>query len=109
MKTMKLAMVAILIACTTVCLASADGIKAKPKKVIPITFVKALQNPGLVIAMYEQLDPGLLNNNQHFYTFDVTYEGNIYRITGTYDQWYLFFHPKWKIKKEINWNIIGQH
>jgi len=101
MKAMKLAMVAILIACTTVCLASADEIKAKPKKVINTTLVRALHVPGLVAAMHAQLDPGFLNNNQLVYTVDVNYNGVVYRITGTEIQWKLFFSPKWKIKSEI--------
>jgi hypothetical protein len=94
-------MVAILIASTTVCLANADGFKKKPNAVYNITLVKALHNPGLVAAMYAQLDPSFLNNNQLVYTVEVTYKGDLYRITGTQIQWKLFFRPKWKIKSEI--------
>ena len=101
MKAMKLAMVAILIASTVDCLANVDGISAKPKKVVNTTLIKALHNPGLVAAMQAQLDPSFLNNNQLVYTAEVTYEGVLYRITGTEIQWKLFFKPKWKVKSEI--------
>lgn len=101
MKALKLAMVAILIASTMVCLANADGFKTKPKKVYNITLVKALHIPGLPAAIHAQVDPGFLNNNQLVYTVDVTLDGTVYRITGTEIQWKLFFRPKWKIETEI--------
>jgi hypothetical protein len=101
MKAMKLAMVAVLIASTMVCLANADGFKAKPKKVYNITLVKALHDPGLVAAMQSQIDPGFLSNNQLVYTVEVTYNGALYRITGTAFHWRMFFTPKWKIKSDI--------
>jgi hypothetical protein len=101
MKALKLAMVAILIASTMVCLANADGISSKPKKTCSITLIKALHNPGLVAAMRAQLDPGFLNNSQLVYIAEVTYEGIVYRIRGTEIQWRLFFYPKWKIKIKI--------
>ena len=101
MKAMKLTMVAILIASTMVCLANADGFKAKPKKVYNITLVKALHVPGLVAAMHDQIDPGFLNNNQLVYTAEVIYNGALYRITGTTIHWKMFFTPKWKIKTDI--------
>ena len=100
MKALKLAMAAILIASTMVCLANADGFKTKPKKVYNITLVKALHKPALVAAMHAQLDPGFLNNNQQVYVQEVTYNGALYRISGTYYQWKMFFSPKWKIAKE---------
>ena len=62
MKTLKFAMIAALLACTLVSLASTDGFKEKPKKVLNLTFEKAVQNHGLLVAMYQQLDESILNN-----------------------------------------------
>jgi hypothetical protein len=102
MKALKLTMIAALIACTMVALASTDGgMTAKPKKVVNTTFVKAIHTPGLLYAMQTQLNPGFLNNNQLIYTVNVTYDGILYRITGTSAQWKAFFCPKLKIKSEI--------
>jgi hypothetical protein len=101
MKAMKLAMVAILIASTMVCLANADGFKAKPKKVYNITLVKALHDPGLVAAMKSQLDPGFLKIDQEVYAVEVNYNSTLYRITGTRAQWIFFFKPHWLIKNDI--------
>jgi hypothetical protein len=101
MKAMKLAMVAILIASTVVCMANADGFKPKPKKAYTITLIKARHIPGLVAEMRAQLNPGFLLLEQPVYTQDVIYNGALYRITGTRAQWLLFFgHPK-KIKQDI--------
>jgi len=94
MKTLKFAMIAALIACTMVSLANADGFKSKPKpiKVVNLTFEKAMSIPGLVAAMYAQLDKDdFLNNPQHTYIAEVTYNGTLYRISGTLAQWIRFF------------------
>lgn len=109
MKTLKYALVAVLIACTMVSLASNDGFKLKPKKVVNCTLMKAISDPGLVVAMYQQLDPGFLNNNQLVYTESVTYNGNIYRVTGTYDQWKLFFSGKWKPLKDRKGTVYSSN
>lgn len=94
MKTLKIALVAAIVACTMVSLAYADGVKEKPKfkKVVNLTYEKAMQNPGLVAAMYEQLDKeDFLDNTQTVYVAMVVYQGNTYRITGTRLQWIRFF------------------
>jgi hypothetical protein len=106
MKTLKFAMIAALIACTMVSLASTDGFKAKPKNVVNISFEKAIHNPGLVIAMYQQLDESILNNNQLVYTCEVTYGSTLYRITGTYGQWFRFFSGKWSVTKDRKVNLV---
>jgi len=100
MKTLKFALIAALIACTMVSLASADGFKSKPKfkKVVNLTIEKAIQNPGLVVAMYQQLDAeDFINGNQLTYVAEVTYNENIYRISGTREQWIRFFRCKWDL------------
>ena len=99
MKTLKIALIAALVACTMVSLASAnvDGFHKQPKKMVGITIERAIQNPGLVIAMYQQLNPGFLGNDQKIYRVNVTYQNTIYRISGTREQWKKFFSSKWKL------------
>jgi len=96
MKTLKYAMVAVLVACTMVSLASADGFKTKPKfnkiPVVNISIGEATKIPGLVAAMHQQLNPGFLANNQQFYTQRVVWSGKAYMIKGTYIEWYRFFY-----------------
>jgi len=97
MKTLKFAVIAVLVAFTMASLANADGFKEKPKfkKVVNLTLEKALQNHGLVVAMYAQIDKdNILHNPQHVYIAMVVYQGNTYRITGTLDQWIRFFRMK---------------
>jgi hypothetical protein len=94
MKTLKFAVIAAIVACTMVSLSYADGFKEKPKpvKVINLTLEKAAHIPGLVVAMYDQIDKDdLLNSTNHILVAEVTYLGTLYRITGTLEQWILFF------------------
>jgi len=94
MKTLKLALVAALVAFAMVTVASADGFKSKPKftKMVNLTIEKAVQDPGLVAAMYAQLsEDDILNFALPPYIFDVKYNGALYRISGTRAQWIRFF------------------
>lgn len=101
MKTLKIAMIATLVAFTLASMANADGIKAKrTKKTVNITFEQAIQVPGLVAAMYAQLDDSFLEKEQPYYTVKVDHSGIIFRITGTRNQWIMFFRLKWKYANE---------
>jgi len=92
MKTLRIAMIAALVAVTMVGMANADGFKACPKKqVVNLPLDQALQNPTLVIQMYNQLSPQMLSNNQLVYTVYVVCGKTVFRISGTYDQWSMFF------------------
>jgi hypothetical protein len=93
MKTLKLTLIAALVAATMVSLANTDGFtsKLKTSKIINCTFEKALSDPGLVAAMYAQLNPGFLKDEQPIYVVRVSYAGNTYAIRGTYEQWVHFF------------------
>ena len=93
MKALKLAMVAILIASTVVCLANADGFTTKPKHVYNVTLVKALSIPGLPAAMKAQVDYGFLKIEKPVYTVEVKLNGDLYRITGTRAQWLAVYKP----------------
>ena len=93
MKTLKIALIAAIVACTMVSLAYADGTPEKPKlkKVVILSYEKALLDPGLVAAMYRQIDKDeILNAPSHVYVAQVVYNWNIYRISGTLDQWHRF-------------------
>jgi hypothetical protein len=94
MKTLKIAMVAALVACTMISLANTDGFKEKPKavKIVYLTLEKAVQVPGLAAAMYFQIDKEeLLSSPSAILVANVTFQGVHYRISGTRDQWVRFF------------------
>ena len=61
----------------------------------------AMIYPGLVTAMYQQLDNDFLDSgtNQQLYTVIVEYQGYNFRITGTYSQWFWFFKSKLIVPK----------
>jgi len=97
MKTLKVVLVATMVAFLMVASASADGFKSKPKftNKVNISIENAVNNPGLVVAMYAQLnenDIGPLGLPP--FIFDVKYNGTIYRISGTFMQWIRFFRTR---------------
>jgi len=95
MKTLKFTLIAAIVACTMISPAYADGgaqEKKANKKIVNINYEKAITNPGLVTAMYQQVSmDDLLHSQGHILVIDVLYQGNIYRIKGTLDQWFRFF------------------
>lgn len=98
MKTLKFTVIAVLVAFTMASLASPDGFKGKPvpfKKVVNISLEKALGNPGLVAAMYDQVSKEeILNSMSYIFVAEVAYDGNIYRIAGTRPNWLRFIYKK---------------
>ena len=100
MKSLKLTLIAIVISFASASIAHADGFTTNPqaKKIVNLSIQQAVQNPDLVIAMYQQLDPVFLKSNQPYYSKDVVFQNYVVRITGTYEQWILFFHhkPNWE-------------
>jgi hypothetical protein len=104
MKALRFTLIAVLVAFAAATFANADGFKTKPtKKIVNITLEQAAQVPGLAVAMFQQLNSDFLQNNQHVYTRDVVYNGVIFRITGTYDGWVLFFRTLVRIPSENKW------
>ena len=95
MKTLKLALVAALIACAMVSLASSGGVVKTPVVNIPIE--KAILCHGLAVAMYQQLSDDFLSVEKPVYYRYVRYNKTVYRISGSYDQWRNFFDSKWRI------------
>jgi hypothetical protein len=97
MKTMKFALIAALVAFTMVSMASTDGFKSKltAKKYVNTTFQKAMGCPGLVTAMYQQIEENeILNMPDYMFTAYVYFQDNVYRITGTRPQWLKFIKMK---------------
>ena len=95
MKTLKLSLVAMLVAFTLASLSSAaQVVKEKPnfKKVVVISFAQAVKDPGLVRAMQLQLNRNdFRDSHQNFYVAELLYRGSVYHIDGTYEQWNRFF------------------
>ena len=95
MKTLKLTLVATIVAFALVSAANADGgFKLKPRftKAVELTIENAVKNPGLVAAMYNQIDPALvLNFPLPPIIVDVKYNNAVYRISGTRLEWLKFF------------------
>jgi len=98
MKNLKYALVAALVACTIMSLAAPSKIQAKEgKKIKDITIESAIKIPGLVVVMYQQLDPGFLSIEKPIYYVYVRYNLTVYGISGTHEQWTRFFKLKWKL------------
>jgi len=97
MKTLKLALVATFVAFAIVSFANADGFKSKPKfnKMVVLTIEKALDSPGLVVAIYNQVTPDdVLHYGLPPYIFEVQYNGALYVVSGTRQQWLSFLRIK---------------
>jgi hypothetical protein len=95
MKTMRIVLVATVIALTLANLtAVAQVIQEKPKfqVAISMTLERAIHNPGLVRAIYQQVHKeDVIGAHLHVYVASVNYEGKVYLISGTLDEWMLFF------------------
>ncbi len=111
MKTLKILIIMALATITLAGYSSVDDFKLKPgpKKIVVMSFERAVKNPGLLLAMYQQLDEGFLNNNinQKTFTVYVLYDDSIYKITGTYEQWKLFFSLHLKLPVHFDKIMIG--
>ncbi len=97
MKTLKLALVAIFVAFLMTGASYADGFRSNPnfKKVINVTLDQAVQNPGLVQAIYQQVyEAAVFDLHQYNFAPLVVYQKNTYRIIGDTDQWRRFFRMK---------------
>ncbi len=101
MKALKFFVVAAIVSCSMIHLAAGDGIIQK-KKVVTITFQRAIFNPGLAQAMYSQINPDFINTEEPGHLCRVLYQGNIYLISGTTSQWEDFFE-QWKPHYKEKW------
>ena len=91
MKTVKFALIAVIVACTMVGMANTDGIKSNPKKAVNMTIDEALKVPGMSQAIHQQVDPGFLNKIEQLYIIEVTHKNVVYRILGSRQSWIKFF------------------
>ena len=96
MKTLKLALIALFLSVAFANVAFADGFKGQPNsvpapKILKMSFLQAIQIPELVAEMHRQLNPDFLKKNLPLYTVNVIYHDYIVVITGTYQQWSMFF------------------
>lgn len=97
MKTLKIALIAALVACTIASLANAGKYTDKPD-VMGLKFItleKAMQIPGLASAIYQQVNlDEILKNPSNVCTVTVKYRGVYYRISGTKEEWLRYFWRK---------------
>jgi hypothetical protein len=88
-------LVAVMAVISMAALARGDEFKLNPeKKVLNVSILEAVKIPGLVAEMYKQLNPAFLSNNQLVYTKYVLLKNTYYRISGTWEQWDLFFRHR---------------
>jgi len=103
MKKVKLILIAVVFATAFVNTAQADGSKMEQgRNIIKLTLLQAIQDPGLVTAMYQQLNGGFLGGPGITYiTLTVRYHNHVYLISATQDQWNIFFTYKGITEKPI--------
>ena len=94
MKTIKLILVVAILA---IAASGYAGVDPGPKY-IKISLKGAMENRGLLHAMYHQLNKDFLNvdqpgrvDKQRYYFAEVKYNRCIYLVYGTYDDWMFFF------------------
>lgn len=93
MKSLRFITIAVFLATAIVNSATAGEPRVNlTRNVIKVSFYEAIQSPGLVAAMHQQLTGGFLGGPAiTTITLRVTFESHVYMITGTQDQWELFF------------------
>lgn len=97
MKTLKSVLVATIVAIALMSFVESPTHPPK-ENLIKITIEQAQTNSGLVIAMYQQLKPGMLKPDQNgLYVGVVKYHFKRIEISGTLEAWIVFFRnePKW--------------
>jgi len=96
MKTSKILMIVTVFAIAMMSSSITSHVNATPttKTVVQLNITEAIQNAGLVKAMYEQLNPNFLELNMQVYTQVVYHNNVIWVISGTANQWELFFRAR---------------
>lgn len=93
MKTLKLVLIAAVLSFGMASMPAHSHNKAL--KVINLSLAQAVQEPGLVNAMYDQLTMEFLKlEKPGYYTAIVKYNRNIYRIYAPRASWERFFRTK---------------
>ena len=98
MKTTKVILVAALMAFAAISFAQNDAVtknvKPRPELSALISVKSAMHNPGLTMAMRDQLSPSFLLVEQPIYTVKVNYKKAVYYVYGPYIDWRHFFAIK---------------
>jgi len=93
MKTLKFAVAAGILAFAMIAYAGVGPSNQTPvNKIVKISFVQAIEDPGLLEAMIVQLDVSMLWNDVPVYIGRVIYLETYYWIYGSVDEWEWFFH-----------------
>lgn len=105
MKTIKVILITILMAITSVGFAQSDVLPATKKQITVakffITLQDAIQIRPLFQAMNRQISPGILLPDAYAYYAHVICRGNLYCIKGSYDGWKRFFDTQpWSHRKD---------
>jgi len=107
MKTSKLVMIASIVAVAVLSISVSPNVNAKQAlkdqrfiaKSHYMNFEQAVQNPGILREMYEQIENNFLPPMEPYFTAQVSYRGSKLYITGSYEQWYFFFKDKLRYNK----------
>jgi len=107
MKTLKLGLIAKIVAVAVVIISLSPNVNAKQAlkedplatKASYMNYDQAVENQSILRAMYEQIENNFLPPMDPFYTAQVTYRGAKLYITGSYEQWYFFFKDQRLYKK----------
>ena len=101
MKTRKLVRIASVLAIVVMSFSISQSVNAKEnnkdhsaRKSSHMTYDQASQVPGILTAMYEQIDDNFLPNNWPDYTARIKYKGSSIYIQGSYEQWFKFFRDQ---------------
>src|SRR5210317_676972 len=62
------------------------------KKVAHLTFDEAIQNPGILKAMYEQVENNIIPQHWPYYTARIQYRSVSIFVQGSLQQWNYFFN-----------------
>ena len=89
MKKVKFALVAAIVSLAM--LSYAADIPDRPGRIVKVSLEQAQTNPGLVKAMYDQLDTEFLKLDKPVYYAIVKYAGKTWLIYGSKKAWTKFF------------------
>jgi hypothetical protein len=111
MKTLKLAMIGIIVAVTIVGVANAGPITDINNKVtgkaINLTLQQAVSDLDLVAAIVQQVTlDDVLKSPSNIYVAKVIYKNQTYLISGGRDQWILFFKFVGEWKSGVSSNTV---
>jgi hypothetical protein len=60
--------------------------------------------------MFAQIDKDdFLNSTQHTLVAEVTFQGTLYRISGTLEQWIMFFKLQGTLPVKVKYPVIGSN